>query len=58
LINADSPEHLDLIKLPKQHLVRVYPGTKRQDSSNIDPVSYWIYGMKIHTIELISIDLI
>ncbi|CAF3803090.1 unnamed protein product [Rotaria sp. Silwood1] len=47
LINQPSPEHLDLIKLTKQHMVRVYPGTKRQDSSNIDPVDYWTYGVQM-----------
>ena len=40
-------EHLDLIKLTKQHLVRVYPGGKRQDSSNIHPISYWNHGINI-----------
>jgi len=46
LISTDSSEHLDLIKLTQQHLIRVYPGTIRQNSSNINPVSYWTYGMK------------
>jgi len=47
LIDSKSSEHLDLIKLTKQHLVRVYPGAKRQDSSNIGPANYWIYGRMI-----------
>ena len=44
LIKLHSPDHLDMIKLSKRHLVRVYPGTKRQNSSNIDPMVYWTYG--------------
>ncbi|CAF4383737.1 unnamed protein product, partial [Rotaria sordida] len=47
LINQVSPEHLDLIRLTKQHIVRVYPGAKRQDSSNIDPTDYWSYGVQM-----------
>ncbi|UJR09709.1 hypothetical protein I4U23_013938 [Adineta vaga] len=46
-IEASPPEHLDLIKLSNKHLVRVYPGTIRQDSSNINPVSYWTYGVQM-----------
>jgi hypothetical protein len=42
--------------LTKQHLVRVYPGAKRQDSSNMNPVPYWTYGMKIFINKQISID--
>jgi phosphatidylinositol phospholipase C delta len=40
-------ENLDLIELTKQHLVRVYPGTRRQNSSNIHPISYWNHGINI-----------
>ncbi|CAF1523086.1 unnamed protein product [Adineta ricciae] len=47
LIDVDTPEHLDLIKLSKRHLVRVYPGTKRQNSSNINPINYWSYGVQM-----------
>ncbi|CAF0885241.1 unnamed protein product [Adineta ricciae] len=47
LIEADSPEHLDMIKLTSKHLVRVYPGTKRQNSSNINPMTYWAYGVQM-----------
>ncbi|CAF3304858.1 unnamed protein product [Rotaria sp. Silwood2] len=47
LINQHSPEHLDLIRLTKQHIVRVYPGTKRQNSSNINPAHYWIHGVQM-----------
>jgi hypothetical protein len=46
LINADSPDHLDLITLTQHHLVRVYPGAIRQNSSNIHPLFYWTYGMR------------
>ena len=47
MIASKHPGHLDLLKLTRQHLVRIYPGTKRQDSSNIDPIVYWIYGKHI-----------
>ncbi|CAF3806889.1 unnamed protein product [Adineta steineri] len=47
LIKAEPPEHLDLIKLTNKHLVRVYPGTIRQNSSNINPVTYWTYGVQM-----------
>ena len=44
LIGVPAPGHLELLQLTRQHLVRVYPGMKRQDSSNIDPILYWTYG--------------
>lgn len=44
LIDTKSSAHLDLIQLTQQHIIRVYPGTKRQDSSNINPIKYWVYG--------------
>lgn len=36
-------------------MVRVYPGAKRQDSSNIDPDSYWAYGKKLIYLKKCSI---
>ncbi|CAF3395848.1 unnamed protein product [Rotaria sp. Silwood1] len=47
LIGAESPHHLDLIKLTQHHLVRVYPGAIRQDSSNLHPLFYWTYGIQM-----------
>ncbi|CAF1285163.1 unnamed protein product [Adineta steineri] len=47
LINMHAPEHLDLIKLTKPNLVRVYPNNKRQNSSNVHPVNYWTYGVQM-----------
>ncbi|CAF1576103.1 unnamed protein product [Rotaria magnacalcarata] len=47
LIDARAPDNLDLIRLTQHHLVRVYPGTKRQNSSNINPVDYWNYGVQM-----------
>ncbi len=44
LIAVEPPNHLDLIKLTRNHLVRVYPGTIRQNSSNLHPLFYWTYG--------------
>ena len=44
LIAAESPDHLDLITLTQKHLVRVYPGSLRQNSSNVHPLFYWTYG--------------
>lgn len=59
LIETKSPGHLDLIKLTQQHLVRIYPGAKRQDSSNINPILYWIYGKYILIfIDYLLIDLL
>ncbi len=46
LINAESPNHLDLITLTQHQVVRVYPGSLRQDSSNLHPLFYWTYGKK------------
>ena len=46
LIAEDSPHHLDLITLTQRHLIRVYPGSMRQDSSNLHPLFYWTYGKK------------
>ncbi|CAF2947920.1 unnamed protein product [Rotaria sp. Silwood2] len=47
LIATESPHHLDLIQLTQHHLVRVYPGTVRQNSSNIHPLFYWTYGIQM-----------
>jgi len=47
LIQADSPNHLDLITLTQNQLVRVYPGALRQDSSNLHAVLYWTYGVQM-----------
>lgn len=47
LIDAESPHHREFIALTKQHLVRVYPGTLRQDSSNFHPPFYWTYGVQM-----------
>jgi hypothetical protein len=44
LIDVESPHHLDLIRLTQHQLVRVYPGSLRQNSSNLHPLFYWIYG--------------
>ena len=46
LIKIESPNHLDLITLTRQHMIRVYPGGKRQDSSNLHPPFYWTYGKR------------
>jgi hypothetical protein len=46
LITAESSSHLDLITLTQQQLVRVYPGTLRQNSSNLHPLFYWTYGKR------------
>lgn len=46
LVKSKPPGHLDLLKLTNDHLVRIYPGAKRQDSSNINPVPYWTYGKR------------
>ncbi|CAF3334143.1 unnamed protein product [Rotaria socialis] len=47
LIAADSPNHLDLIRLTQHNLVRVYPDSIRQNSSNLHPLFYWVYGMQM-----------
>ncbi|UJR17051.1 hypothetical protein I4U23_003948 [Adineta vaga] len=47
LISGHTSEHLDIIKLSNKHLIRIYPGTKRQNSSNTHPVSYWTYGIQM-----------
>ena len=44
LIKEPPPNHLDLLTLTQNHLVRVYPGSTRQDSSNLHPLFYWTYG--------------
>lgn len=46
-IEVEHPRHLDLIKLTQRHIVRVYPGGIRQDSSNVHPLFYWTYGKYI-----------
>lgn len=50
LIIQESPKHLDLISLTQNNLVRVYPGTIRQNSSNLHPLFYWTYGKKNFTL--------
>ncbi|CAF1340973.1 unnamed protein product [Adineta steineri] len=47
LIAVESPHHLDFITLTQDHLVRVYPGTLRQNSSNLHPLFYWTYGVQM-----------
>ncbi|CAF0741347.1 unnamed protein product [Rotaria sordida] len=47
LIAVEVPHHLDLIALTQHHLVRVYPGTIRQNSSNMHPLFYWTYGIQM-----------
>lgn len=44
LIAVESPNHLDFIRLTQKQLIRVYPGSIRQDSSNVHPLFYWTYG--------------
>ena len=53
-INVESPNHLDLITLTQNQLVRVYPGSLRQNSSNLHPLFYWTYGRKIFPFFIIS----
>jgi hypothetical protein len=42
-----------LIEFTNKFLVKVYPGFFRQDSSNLEPIDYWIYGMQIGKFYLI-----
>ena len=36
-----------IIKYTNHFMVKVYPAYYRQDSSNLDPIKYWIYGFQI-----------
>lgn len=36
-----------IIKYTNHFMVKVYPAYYRQDSSNLDPLKYWIYGFQI-----------
>ncbi|CAF1147619.1 unnamed protein product [Adineta ricciae] len=47
LIATETPRHQEFITLTQRHLVRVYPGTMRQDSSNLHPSLYWAYGVQM-----------
>lgn len=41
-------EHaFNIIKYTSNYLAKIYPAFYRQDSSNIDPIQYWIYGFQI-----------
>ncbi|CAF0734693.1 unnamed protein product [Didymodactylos carnosus] len=43
----ESPDNLDLIRLTQRQIVRIYPSSYRQDSSNLHPVFYWLYGAQM-----------
>jgi hypothetical protein len=45
IIKEEDPTRL--IEYTKKFLIKVYPAFFRQDSSNLNPLDYWIYGMQI-----------
>ena len=45
LIKAEHPR--SLIRYTASFVTKVYPAFYRQDSSNLNPLEYWIYGFQI-----------
>ncbi|CAF0937386.1 unnamed protein product, partial [Didymodactylos carnosus] len=42
-----SSDSSDLIRLTERQIVRIYPSSYRQDSSNLHPVLFWLYGAQM-----------
>ena len=43
----ESEDGNRIVSFTNRFLIKVYPGGLRTDSSNLNPIMYWIYGFQI-----------
>ncbi len=43
----ETENYQSVIKYTSRYLTKIYPAFYRQDSSNLNPLDYWMYGFQI-----------